>query len=91
MVMLRVDTDLDNPERLITIIEDIFTTKNNNNQTDQSTLINNNKDKERKYFCNNKDCKKERDKSVVAFCLHSENKDRFKGKSNHHHGPTLSF
>lgn len=35
---------------------------------------------EKKYYCNNPDCKKEIEKSVVAYCLHSDNKDRFKGK-----------
>ena len=84
-VMLRVDTEKDSPERLIALIEDIFLTKNNdNNCPSQSTLTNNNtpdkENKERKYYCNNPGCKKEIDKSVVAFCLHTDNKDRFKGK-----------
>lgn len=35
---------------------------------------------ERKYYCNNKDCKKEITKDVVAFCLHEDNKPRFNGK-----------
>ena len=44
----------------------------------KTTMKNNNKD--RKYFCNNPSCNKEIDKSVVAFCLHKDNKDRFGGK-----------
>ena len=72
-----------NPEKLKKMI-DYWDKINNNDQTGQSTLTNNkpntNKDKERKYFCNNPTCKKEIDKAVVAFCLHSDNKDRFKNK-----------
>ena len=83
-VMLRVDTEKDSPERLIALIEDIFLTKNNdNNCPSQSTLTNNKQNtesKERKYFCNNPDCKKEITKDIVAYCLHTDNKDRFKGK-----------
>ena len=79
-LMLRVDTEKDNPETLMALIEDMFTTKNNNN-TSQNTLTNNKTEgKESKYSCNNPNCKKEIDKSVVAFCLHSDNKDHFKGK-----------
>lgn len=38
------------------------------------------KEDNRKYFCNNPDCKKEIDKTVVAWCLHPSRKDRFDGK-----------
>jgi len=72
----------DNDEDEQKIIE-FWTGYNKNNNTSQSTLTNNkpNTDnKERKYFCNNPDCKKEIDKAVVAYCLHNDNKDRFKNK-----------
>ena len=76
--MLRVDTEKDKPEELIRLIENIYTTDNN---TSQSTLTNNKpKENTKKYSCNNPTCKKEIPKEVVAFCLHNDNKDRFKGK-----------
>jgi len=49
--------------------------------TTQKTIDNNQQPsttQERKYYCNNPECKKEIDKAVVGFCLN--NKDRFKGK-----------
>ena len=36
--------------------------------------------KPKRYFCNNPECKKEITKSEVAYCLHEENKQRFKGR-----------
>lgn len=53
--------------------EDKTVMKNNNNDSDVVSKV-------RKYFCNNLSCKKEITKEVVAFCLHPDNKDRFKGK-----------
>ena len=66
-----------NPEKLKKMID--YWNALNDDQTGQSTLTNN-KNSERKYFCNNKDCKKEITKDIVAYCLHTDNKDRFKGK-----------
>jgi len=79
-LMLRVDTEKDNPETLIHVIEDVFENSNTSNSKNntQSTLTDNNTPK--KYFCNNPKCKKEITKAVVAYCLHPENKERFKGK-----------
>ena len=81
-VMLRADTEKDNPEELISLIKHIFT---NNTPIGQTQLTNNkNKDTNdttvKKYFCNNPECKKEIAKAVVAYCLHDENKARFNGK-----------
>ena len=79
-LMIKVDTEKDNPEELTALIKHLFT---KNNPVVQTQLTNDKKDadgKERKYFCNNPECKKEIEKSVVAFCLHPDNKDRFKGK-----------
>ena len=80
VILLRVDTEQDNPEEIILLIKTIF--KNNNTPVNtQSTLTNNNKDPPvKKYFCNNPECKKEITKKEVAYCLHPENKERFKGK-----------
>lgn len=49
----------------------------NKNNPDQKTLQ---KNTTKKYYCNNKECKKEITKDVVAFCLHEDNKSRFNGK-----------
>ena len=76
-----INPDEDDSVKVAAVIE--FWTGYKTNNTSQSTLTNNkpNTDnKERKYFCNNPDCKKEIDKAVVAFCLHTDNKDRFKNK-----------
>lgn len=75
-VMIRADTELDNPEELIALIKHLFTTNN----PEQKKLPNEQQEEKKKYFCNNPDCKKEITKDIVAYCLHPENKDRFKGK-----------
>lgn len=76
--------DIDPDKTLRTIINELLC---RNKTADQQKLPTDDKQEEktvdnknRKYFCNNPDCKKEIDKSVVAFCLHKDNKDRFKGK-----------
>jgi len=75
-VMIKVDTELDNAEELTALINHLFT---KNNPVVQ-TQLNNDKETIKKYYCNNPECKKEIEKSVVAFCLHPDNKDRFNGK-----------
>jgi len=84
MMLLRVDTELDSPETLIQTIEDFFekhNTQNNNPANKQSTLTNNNTPP-KKYFCNNPECKKEIDKTVVAYCLFKDNNgnQKYNGK-----------
>jgi len=79
-VNIRINTDVDEQEEIINLVKYLF---NNSNHKDQKKLPSDNKEsnnKDRKYFCNNSDCKKEITKDVVAFCLHLNNKDRFKGK-----------
>lgn len=68
-LVIKVDTEKDNPEELTALINHLFT-KNTTN------------DKERKYFCNNSECKKEITKKEVAYCLFKdeEGKSRFNGK-----------
>jgi len=83
VILLRVDTEQDNPEEIILLIKTIF--KNNNTPVNtQSTLTNNNKDPPvKKYFCNNPTCKKEITKKEVAFCLFKDEttgQTRFNGK-----------
>ena len=72
-VNIRVDTNKDEQDEIVSLVKYLY---NNINHKDQKKLPSDNK--ERRYFCNN--CKGEIEKSVVAFCLHSDNKDRFKGK-----------
>jgi len=79
-VNIRINTDVDEQEDIINLVKYLF---NNSNHKDQKKLPSDNKEsgnKDRKYFCNNPVCKKEISKTVVAFCLHSDNKDRFGGK-----------
>jgi len=74
--VLHIDLDEDN---LDLTIREILMSKLKKQDENQSTLPEEEK-KPRKYHCNNPDCKKEITKSEVAFCLHEENKPRFKGK-----------
>jgi len=71
-----IDTENDEPDIIINLVNYLFSNKNNN----ISQMKPDDKNKEYKYFCNNKSCCKEVAKEVVAFCLHKDNKDRFKGK-----------
>jgi len=79
-MMLRVDTELDSPEMLIHIIEDFYENNNTSSTSKKQTTLTDNNTNVKKYFCNNPECKKEITKAVVAYCLHPENKERFKGK-----------
>ena len=73
---LCIDTEKDEQDIIINLVNYLFSNKNNN----ISKMKPDDKDKEYKYFCNNPGCKKEITKEVVAFCLHKDNKDRFGGK-----------
>ena len=79
---LCIDTEKDEQEIIINLVNYLFSNKNNISQMKLDSVNKNNniKDKPYKYFCNNKSCCKEITKEVVAFCLHKDNKDRFKGK-----------
>ena len=71
---IKINTKDDSEEQIHTIVSNLY----NNKQTQgQQTL---NHPVERKYYCNNPECKKEITKEVVAFCLHEDNKPRFNGK-----------
>ena len=74
--ILHIDLDEDN---LDLTIRELLMSKLKKPDENQQTLPSNDKDTYRKYHCNNPSCKKEISKSVVAFCLHPENKTRFKG------------
>jgi len=68
------------PDKTLREIINERLTHSNKNNISQMKLDSDKDVKPRKYFCNNPDCKKEITKEVVAFCLHKDNKDRFKGK-----------
>jgi hypothetical protein len=69
--ILHIDLDEDN---LDLTIRELLMSKLKKPDENQKTLP------VKKYFCNNPNCKKEITKSEVAYCLHEENKPRFKGK-----------
>jgi len=78
-VNIRVDTERDEMDEIIGLVKHLYC--KDQSASSQMKPDSDNKDvKSRKYFCNNPSCKKEITKEVVAFCLHSDNKDRFKGK-----------
>lgn len=82
-VMIPVDTEKNNQDEIIALVEYLFTKSDSVVQTqltNDKQNINNSNGKDRKYFCNNPGCKKEITKDIVAYCLHKDNKDRFKGK-----------
>jgi len=62
------------------VINQVSMNYQNNNTPGQQTLPPKTNTTERKYYCNNPQCKKEITKDVVAFCLHEDNAARFKGK-----------
>ena len=76
--------DVDPDKSLRTIINELLCRDKPVDQqklpSDEKPIEKSDNNKNRKYYCNNSSCKKEIDKSVVAFCLHLDNKDRFGGK-----------
>ena len=72
---ITIDTKVDTKNEVLNIINVAYDNKYNNEG--QQKL---NQTSERKYHCNNPDCKKEITKDVVAYCLNEENKPRFNGK-----------
>lgn len=82
-VNIRVDTSKDDKDEIIRLINYLYADVKDDSVSQMKLGDNNSKEsisKDRKYFCNNPDCKKEITKTVVAFCLHPDNKDRFGGK-----------
>lgn len=73
---ITIDNKVDTKDEVLSIIDVAYGTKSNDKEGQQQL----NQPSERKYYCNNKDCKKEITKDVVAFCLHDDNKPRFKSK-----------
>ena len=76
---INLDTDKNNKDQIISLVDYIFTTYGCKENVSQMKL-NDDKPVVRKYYCNNPGCKKEITKDVVRFCLKPENKDRFGGK-----------
>ncbi len=71
-----IDTKVDTKDEVLSIINVAYDAKSNDKEGQQKL----NPPNERKYHCNNPECKKEIKKDVVAFCLHEDNKARFNGK-----------
>lgn len=61
------------------IVEQNSTKTSSNNQTHLTSNETKNQSQDRKFHCNNPECKKEITKQNVAYCLN--NKDIFKGKA----------
>lgn len=74
-VFIEIDTEKQTKTETINFIDLLYSNKKDNNQT---KILEPNTTK--KYYCNNPQCKKEITKDVVAFCLHEDNRPRFKGK-----------
>jgi len=73
-----IDTKEDTMENVFETLRFIYT--NNKKDTNQTKILEPNNTTDRKYYCNNPQCKKEITKDVVAFCLHEDNRPRFGGK-----------
>lgn len=73
---ITIDNKVDTKDEVISVINVAYDNKLNNNEGQQKL----NPPSEKKYYCNNLECKKEITKDVVAYCLHEDQKPRFKGK-----------
>lgn len=65
-----VESERETAKQVIKLYE-----QNEKENPEQKKLLD---EQEKKYYCNNPECKKEIEKAVVGFCLN--NKDRFGGK-----------
>ena len=72
---ITIDTKVDTKDEVLSIINVAYDNKLNNEG--QQKL---NQPSEKKYYCNNLECKAEITKDVVAYCLHEDQKPRFNGK-----------
>ena len=85
IVNIQIDTEKDEQEKILSLVNYLYAdVKNSTSQMKLDKPDNNKKDnnKDRKYYCNNKSCKKEVTKDVVAFCLYADKygRTRFNGK-----------
>jgi len=70
---IKINTKDNSEEEIHTFVSNLYNTK----QSQEQQKLN--QPTEKKYYCNNPECKKEIAKKVVAFCLHDDNKVRFNG------------